>query len=234
MSYNNIGRAAWYAIGLLTVFLSHLAWAKGLPVCSKCDTPSYFGANFCNVCGSQLSAKKTLVEEYEGVVRRGSLICLYMDGVAAGNIALKAEGIVKQLVDRFKTYDEERQQKELRDAKLTMGSTCSPNSFCQGQNGSGAVVSTDKIERAKKDVAEFAAGFITYFLITKRKPSTLRDLVTPLEDGDVCMEGGENRLKDPWGKAYALYVVGKSREVVSAGPDGEFGTGDDIRKVISL
>ena len=41
---------------------------------------------------------------------------------------------------------------------------------------------------------------------------------------------GRNKL-DPWGNAYALYTDEGFADIVSAGPDGEFDTGDDVRAV---
>jgi hypothetical protein len=34
--------------------------------------------------------------------------------------------------------------------------------------------------------------------------------------------------RDPWGNEYALEIDGEKAQVYSAGPDGEFGTDDDL------
>lgn len=69
------------------------------------------------------------------------------------------------------------------------------------------------------------------------RPASLRDLLTvKTSDGVALLPGGEKDLKDSWGHDYR-YCVGKglntrlTREraiITSAGPDGIFGTSDDL------
>jgi general secretion pathway protein G len=95
---------------------------------------------------------------------------------------------------------------------------------------------TGHIEKTRKTAAKTGVdtikGAITNYMIDKKKstpPSDLPVLVTPDGDRDAFLDGGEGALFDPWDNEYKLEVTGKRFAVISAGPDGEFGTEDDIR-----
>ena len=45
----------------------------------------------------------------------------------------------------------------------------------------------------------------------------------------VFLEGGDGALVDPWDTEYKIEVKGKKFVIISAGPDAQFGTEDDIR-----
>jgi len=67
-------------------------------------------------------------------------------------------------------------------------------------------------------------------LATMRKdyPATLEDLLKPLSPGgDPLYDQVDD---DPWGKPYRLVPLqGRAFRIESAGPDGRFGTDDDVR-----
>ena len=57
-------------------------------------------------------------------------------------------------------------------------------------------------------------------------PDTLDVLTQETEDADAILQGG---IEDPWGNELKYEKRGKKRPLLtSAGPDGEFGTDDDI------
>lgn len=95
---------------------------------------------------------------------------------------------------------------------------------------------TGNIEKTRKTAAKAGVdtikGAITNYMIDKKKsspPNDLSVLVTPDGDQDAFLDGGEGALYDPWDNEYKLEVSGKRFVVISAGPDEQFGTEDDIR-----
>lgn len=78
----------------------------------------------------------------------------------------------------------------------------------------------------RPDVAKYTAQSLddavrVYRLRQKRPPSSLHDLVIPDANGSRLLE--ELPL-DPWNRDYEL----RGKSVVSAGPNGVFGDGDDV------
>ena len=95
---------------------------------------------------------------------------------------------------------------------------------------------TGHIEKTRKTAAKTGVdtikGAITNYMIDKKKstpPSDLKVLIEANGDEEAFLEGGEGALVDPWDNDYKLEVKGKRFVVISAGPDGDFGTEDDIR-----
>ena len=62
-----------------------------------------------------------------------------------------------------------------------------------------------------------------------KMPDTLAALIEGTDENPAILKGGEGALVDPWGNDYKLMKKGKNFWVVSAGPDGNFDTEDDIR-----
>ena len=95
---------------------------------------------------------------------------------------------------------------------------------------------TGHIESTRKTAAKTAVdnikGAVTTWMLTKKKstpPSDLNVLVKADGDEEPALDGGEGALVDPWDTDYKIEVKGKKFVVISAGPDTEFGTEDDIR-----
>ena len=95
---------------------------------------------------------------------------------------------------------------------------------------------TGHIEKTRKTAAKTGVdtikGAITNYMIDKKKstpPSDLKVLIESDGDEEPFLDGGEGALVDPWDTDYKLEVKGKRFVVISAGPDTEFGTEDDIR-----
>ena len=95
---------------------------------------------------------------------------------------------------------------------------------------------TGHIESTRKTAAKTAVdnikGAVTTWMLTKKKstpPSDLKVLVDATGDDEPALDGGEGALVDPWDNDYKIEVKGKRFVIVSAGPDGEFGTEDDVR-----
>lgn len=67
-----------------------------------------------------------------------------------------------------------------------------------------------------------------------RVPDSQEKWVEALTGGDEPeIEGGEDALTDPWGTQLQYEKLGKGNrfKITSAGPDGEFGTDDDITNI---
>ena len=95
---------------------------------------------------------------------------------------------------------------------------------------------TGHIESTRKTAAKTAVdnikGAVTTWMLNKKKsqpPSDLKVLVEADGDEEPALDGGEGALVDPWDTDFKIEVKGKKFVVVSAGPDTEFGTEDDIR-----
>ncbi len=95
---------------------------------------------------------------------------------------------------------------------------------------------TGHIESTRKTAAKTAVdnikGAVTTYMLNKKKstpPSDLKVLVDASGDDEPALDGGEGALMDPWDTEYKIEVKGKRFVVISAGPDTEFGTEDDIR-----
>ena len=95
---------------------------------------------------------------------------------------------------------------------------------------------TGHIEKTRKTAAKTGVdtikGAITNYMIDKKKstpPNDLKVLIDSSGDDEPFLDGGEGALVDPWDNDYKLEVKGKKFVVISAGPDGSFGTEDDIR-----
>ena len=60
-------------------------------------------------------------------------------------------------------------------------------------------------------------------------PDSLETLTQETDDEDALLQGG---IEDPWGTPIQFEKRGKKRPLItSAGPDGEFGTEDDLTNV---
>ena len=95
---------------------------------------------------------------------------------------------------------------------------------------------TGHIESTRKTAAKTAVdnikGAVTTWLLNKTKATPPRDLKVLIEasgDDEPALDGGEGALVDPWDNDYKIEVKGKRFVIISAGPDTEFGTEDDIR-----
>ena len=99
------------------------------------------------------------------------------------------------------------------------------------QNVIGHIDTTRKTA-AKMGVDNIHSAIVTYKIAHKKLPSSLNDLVTSQGDEEPILQGGEGALLDPWDNEYQLKSVSGSSSrfyVLSAGPDGQEGTEDDIR-----
>lgn len=81
---------------------------------------------------------------------------------------------------------------------------------------------------AKASVDSIKGAVTTYYINKKKMPSSLTQLIEGTDDNPPILEGGEGALIDPWDNEYKYEQHGKRFTILSAGPDGEFGTEDDI------
>jgi type II secretion system protein G len=102
--------------------------------------------------------------------------------------------------------------------------------------GIGVPAVSSHIENTRKIAAKTGVdtikGAITQYMISKKKatpPTDLKVLIDASGDEEPFLEGGEGALFDPWDNEYKLEVKGKKFVVISAGPDAQFGSEDDIR-----
>lgn len=82
---------------------------------------------------------------------------------------------------------------------------------------------------AKATVQSVSEAVTSYYIAKKKMPSDLNKLIEGTDDDPAILEGGEGALLDPWENELKYEQHGKRFVIISAGPDGEFGTEDDIR-----
>ena len=86
-----------------------------------------------------------------------------------------------------------------------------------------------KMTAAKEAVNNIKAAVTNYYLQYKKYPSDLNALIEKKGDDEPVLDGGEGALEDPWLTDYKYEKNGKNIVIISAGPDRDFGTDDDIR-----
>lgn len=86
-----------------------------------------------------------------------------------------------------------------------------------------------KVTAAQEAVVNIKNAVMNFYLQTKKYPSDLNALIEASGDEEPVLEGGEGVLEDPWGTEYKYERKGSKILVMSAGPDLNFGTEDDVR-----
>ena len=85
---------------------------------------------------------------------------------------------------------------------------------------------TASITTAEAGARSLYGDCVTYQMKHKKYPTSLDQLC----EGDDPILESDKPLYDPWDNKFELEIKGKNRLIIkSAGPDGEFGTEDDIR-----
>ncbi len=82
---------------------------------------------------------------------------------------------------------------------------------------------------ARATVQAVNEAVTSYYIKNKKMPSSLAQLTEGNDDDPPILEGGDKAINDPWDNELRYEQKGKRFVVISAGPDGEFGTEDDIR-----
>lgn len=82
---------------------------------------------------------------------------------------------------------------------------------------------------ARASVQTVSEAVTSYYIKNKKMPSSLAQLTEGSDDDPPILEGGDKAINDPWDNELKYEQKGKRFVVISAGPDGEFGTEDDIR-----
>ncbi len=90
-------------------------------------------------------------------------------------------------------------------------------------------IAKTRITAAEATVQSVSEACTTYFISKKKLPSSLNQLIEGDDEHPPILDGGENALLDPWDTELKFESHGKRFAIVSAGPDMEFGTEDDIR-----
>ena len=87
-----------------------------------------------------------------------------------------------------------------------------------------------RIASARVQIKNVEEALVAYSMKHGGKyPDTLDVLTQETEDADAILQGG---IEDPWGNDLKYEKRGKKRPLItSAGPDGEFGTEDDLTNV---
>jgi hypothetical protein len=101
-----------------------------------------------------------------------------------------------------------------RIALLLILAACDPGTGPSARGKSVASVEDARVFRARLEMRQLAADLEQHRALRGDWP----------EDWAAVRRSG----KDPWGGDYAFETEGESAIVFSAGPDGEFGTDDDL------
>ena len=82
---------------------------------------------------------------------------------------------------------------------------------------------------ARATVQTVSEAVTAYYIEKKKMPTRLEQLIEGTDDNPPVLQGGAGALSDPWDNELKYEIKGKRFVVISAGPDGDFGTEDDIR-----
>lgn len=89
-----------------------------------------------------------------------------------------------------------------------------------------------KITAARVQIKNIEEALVSYKMKHPGYPESLKVLTEETDDADALLQGGEGALFDPFGKEFKYEKRGRKRPLIaSAGPDGEFGTDDDISNI---
>ncbi|MCA8942077.1 MAG: type II secretion system protein GspG [Planctomycetes bacterium] len=90
-----------------------------------------------------------------------------------------------------------------------------------------------QIEAAKSDIANIAQTVELYMLKNGQRIPEMQDLLEKDEHGQPWIRGGnieDGQFVDPWKTPYEIHQLeGLNFDIISAGPDREMDTDDDIR-----
>lgn len=82
---------------------------------------------------------------------------------------------------------------------------------------------------ARTTVQSVNEAVTSYYIKNKKMPESLSQLTEGNDDDPPILEGGDKAIYDPWDNELKYEKRGQRFVVISSGPDGEFGTEDDIR-----
>ena len=87
-----------------------------------------------------------------------------------------------------------------------------------------------RVASARVQIKNVEEALVAYSMKHGGKyPDSLEPLTQETDDEDALLQGG---TEDPWGTTIQFEKRGKKRPLItSAGPDGEFGTEDDITNI---
>jgi len=95
----------------------------------------------------------------------------------------------------------------------------------------GGRVGQSQIAAAKAGASAIGTAIDLYETDNGKLPDSLQNLMT--KGNEINWNGPYLKkaegLKDPWGNEYQYSKSANNYTVISAGPDGAFGTGDDIK-----
>mgnify|MGYP003588548474 CR=1 FL=1 len=95
----------------------------------------------------------------------------------------------------------------------------------------GGRVGQSQVAAAKASVGAIGTAIDLYETDNGKLPDSLQNLVTkgsePNWNGPYVKKA--ESLKDPWGNDFQYNKQGNSYTVASAGPDGSFGSSDDVK-----
>ena len=95
----------------------------------------------------------------------------------------------------------------------------------------GGRVGQSQIAAAKASVGAIGTAIDLYETDNGKLPESLQNLIN--KGGEPNWNGPYLRkaesLKDPWGNEFQYTKSGDTYTVASAGPDGSFGSGDDVK-----
>lgn len=97
----------------------------------------------------------------------------------------------------------------------------------------GGQMGKAQVNAAKSSISAIRLAVGRYEVDTGKYPSSLQNLITKGSEkgwNGPYLERAEQGLpKDPWDNDFQYSVQGNQFTVVSAGPDGAFGTEDDVK-----
>jgi len=174
--------------------------------CPKCGTDMSDNATACPKCGEPVATKK----------RGMPMVCFFL-GFLLSFVGLIIAAIV----------DKQNWVKALYGmiVAAVFGTIAV---FAWGEVSSRNELA--KLQSARESVDNISNAMTSYYLEYRKRPRELSELVTAEKGKEPILQGGSAALMDPWGHEYKMEAKGKKYTISSAGPDGVFGTDDDIKR----
>lgn len=87
-----------------------------------------------------------------------------------------------------------------------------------------------KVNLSRSNISQLHQALEQFRLDTGRYPSEEEGIASLLKSGPGSVPYVTSLPSDPWGNPFRYRLLESGPVIESAGPDGKFGTGDDIRR----
>ncbi len=95
--------------------------------------------------------------------------------------------------------------------------------------GGCASIQAARVDLSRSNISQLHQAIELFRMDTGRYPSEEEGVASLLKSGPGSAPYVASLPSDPWGNPYRYRLLESGPVIESAGPDGKFGTGDDVR-----